>query len=409
MGWENSGVNREEAKVPARFASDCAPSDTSPKRKRGVPRIPSLARRAGVEHTLTESLSRCSVRIVRSRPRGLTLMELLVVVAVMVILLGAALPLLKIGLAGRRTREVSRQLGTYVELAKSASAETGRESGLILQVDTLPENGLPYVSQLFLAETPRPYAGDIVSARATIMSANTARFNDVASLPQLTYADSQSLPFLVRPGDRIKFDYRGILYNITAVNADYTIVFSGLPSPPVGVSLPYQIFRRPEKSSSAPMQLSSGAVIDLSMSGFGLAEESIFDKTTVSGVISEVESVAILFSPSGDMTRVLVNRIQTDTNASPATVVPETKLIIPTGTLHLLIGGIDGVLLDDIANVNVGDDLETNIENPDNLWVSIGHQSGRATTAENGWTQGSPLSMPLARQFAQSSEAMGGR
>jgi len=344
----------------------------------------------------------------RNRSRGLTLMELLVVVAVMVILLGAALPLLKIGLAGRRTREVSRELGTYVELAKSATAETGRESGLILQVDALPENGLPYVSQLFLAETPRPYAGDIVSARATIMSANTARFNDVASLPLLTYVDSQSLPFLVRPGDRIKFDYRGILYNITAVNADYTIVFSGLPSPPVGVSLPYQIFRRPEKSSSAPMQLSTGAVIDLSMSGFGLAEENIFDKTTISGVISEVESVAILFGPSGEMTRVLVNRVQTDPNASPPKW-PITIPIMPTDTLHLLIGGIDGVLLDDIANVNVGDDLETNIENPDNLWVSIGHQSGRATTAENGWTQGSPLSMPLARQFAQSSEAMGGR
>ena len=335
----------------------------------------------------------------RSRSRGLTLMELLVVVAVMVILLGAALPLLKIGLAGRRTREVSRQLGTYVELAKSATAETGREAGLILQVDALPENGLPYVSQLYLAETPRPYAGDMVGARATI-AGNTATFNAV---------ESAQLTSLVHPGDQIRFDYRGILYNITAIS-NYTITFAGSPLPPNNVTLPYQIYRQPEKSSSAPMQLSTGAVIDLSMSGFGLAEESIFDKTTISsGVISEVESVAILFGPSGEMTRVLVNRIQTDTNASPATMTPITIPIIPTGTLHLLIGGIDGVLLDDIANVNVGDDLETNIENPDNLWVSIGHQSGRATTAENGWTLGNPTSMPLARQFAQSSEAMGGR
>ena len=391
------------------------------------------------------------------RSRGLTLMELLVVVAVMVILLGAALPLLKTGLAGRRTREVSRELGTYVELAKSASAETGREAGLILQVDTLPENGLRYVSQLFLAEIPRPYAGDMVGARAVVHpDPSQNRF-------EITFSASASLTTtlptaLILGGEsfEIKFDYKGPTYQCQRdpdpSNLDFVVLLGSAPPPPgfwnrgldgvwgtanggatsngddddngivndlreagwpgsddIAVGLPYQIFRRPQKSSSTPLQLSSGAVIDLSMSGFGLAEENIFDRTMNSGVISEVESVAILFGPSGEMTRVLVNRIQTDTNASPVTQTPITITNMPTDTLHLLIGGIDGVLLDDIANVNVGDDLETNIENPDNLWVSIGHQAGRATTAENGWTQGSPLSMPLARQFAQSSEAMGGR
>ncbi len=359
----------------------------------------------------------------RSRSRGLTLMELLVVVAVMVILLGAALPLLKIGLAGRRTREVSRQLSTYVELAKSVAAETGREAGLFLQVDALPENGLPYVSEVFLAETPRPYAGDVVGARAMRLPNTNTPYNpnDVTTYPRIGFdALSASFSYLVHSGDQIKFDYRGTLYTLylhTSGDIYFNLYpippsLNDVPLPPTGVALPYQIFRQPEKSSSAPLELASGAVIDLSMSGFGLTAENRFDNVIVNNVATiETESVVIVFSPSGQMTRVMVNKYDR------ANDLQMSVSDIPTGTLHLLIGGIDGVLLDDIGNVIVGDDLETNIENPDNLWVSIGHQSGRATTAENGWTSddGDPTTlsdhtnMALARQFAQSSEAMGGR
>jgi len=42
----------------------CAPSDTSPTRKRGTANeLPSLARRAGVEHAVTECHRRCAIRV----------------------------------------------------------------------------------------------------------------------------------------------------------------------------------------------------------------------------------------------------------------------------------------------------------------------------------------------------------
>ena len=334
-------------------------------------------------------------------------------VAVMVILLGAALPLLKTGLQGRRIRETSRQMNTYVELAKAMAAETGRPAGLILQVKsveagTLPENDLPYVSEVFLAQTPRPYAGDMVDERAAI-SGNTAAFS------------SASLPILVRPGDQIRFDYKGPMYNIDTVSwpvpcpfpppaAPHTITFSGSPLPPGNVNLPFQILRQPEKSSSAPMELASEAVIDLSMSGFGRTSEYRFDNDrNVNVATVEIESVVIVFSPSGQMTRVIVNKYDIANNR------PLVSTYTPTDTLHLLIGSIDGVLLDNIVNINsVGPDLVPNIKNPDNLWISIGHQTGRATTAENGWTEPPVGPVPAAfmavvREFAQSGEAMGGR
>lgn len=357
----------------------------------------------------------------------MTLTELLIVVAVMVILLGLGLPMLKTGLEGRKIREASRQLNTYVEMAKALAVETGRPAGLILDVETLPmeglpEDGLPYVSQVFLAQTPPPYVGDMVTARATITSATTARFNDVPGSPPYTYNDSASLTSLIQPGDRIRFDYRGVYYDITTVNTNYTIVFSGSPSPPVGVSLPYQIYRQPEKSGSMPMEMAAGAVIDLSMSGFGLSEATttldpfdtvIVDDPTTTTIpddeVTKVESVIIEFSPSGEMTRVLVNKVYIDKRATPPTVTLSTDSYMPTKTLHLLVGRLDGVLLDDVANVNTGDDLKTNIENPESLWVSIGHQTGRVTTAENGWTIDDQTSIAMAREFAQSGKAMGGQ
>lgn len=330
----------------------------------------------------------------------MTLVELLIVIAVMVILLGLGLPLLKTGLAGRRIREASRQLNTYVEVAKSMAAETGRPAGLILPVKTVPENGLPFVTEVFLAQVPLPYAGDVVGARATISATgNGAAFNA---------AYSASLPVLIRPGDQIRFDYRGILHNIDTING-YAITFSGAPLPPSGATLPYQIYRQPEKSSSAPLQLAPGSAIDLSLSGFGLAGENIFDNGTVANVTTEVESVVILFNPSGAMIQVLVNKVVTDNNASPPTVTPVTVPYTPTDTLHLLVGDVENALLGDIVNVDITDDVVTNIENPEALWVSIGHQTGRVTTAENGWTKSAPMSMAVAREFAQSSKAMGGR
>jgi len=367
----------------------------------------------------------------------MSLTELLIVVAVMVILLGLGLPMVKTGLEGRRIREASRQLNTYVELAKSQAAETGRPAGLILDVETLPGNGLPedylpYVSQVFLAQTPPPYVGDMVTARVRVAYNSSAYVPTmVSTYPRIAaFTDSGSFSSLLRPGDQIKFDYRGSLYTLYFDNTTSVWHFNLYPSPqtlanvplpPTGVALPYQVFRQPEKSGSMPMEMAPGAVIDLSMSGFGLSDEFRFDNDIVIGnpntLVKEIQFVSIVFGPSGGVTRVLVNKYNHNTNQT------EIDTHMPTATLHLLVGKIDGVLLDDIANVNTADDLETNIENSESLWVSIGHQAGRVTTAENGWTDPVPPLAPppaltaaaaaalmaTAREFAQSGKAMGGR
>ena len=52
---------------------------------------------------------------------------------------------------------------------------------------------------------------------------------------------------------------------------------------------------------------------------------------------------------------------------------------------------------------------ESNLADNTCLWVSIGPQSGRVTTAENAYNATSATPVPTAREFAQSGQAMGGR
>ena len=54
---------------------------------------------------------------------GMTLTELLVVIMILAFLMGAALPIMRTALEDRAMREASRQLNTFVQLAKSQAAD----------------------------------------------------------------------------------------------------------------------------------------------------------------------------------------------------------------------------------------------------------------------------------------------
>jgi len=104
---------------------------------------------------------------------------------------------------------------------------------------------------------------------------------------------------------------------------------------------------------------------------------------TDGGVTWECQSAApvvVVFTPSGRVWRVL--------GLNPALLLP------PTQTLHLLIGN-----LDNLGNLNLAD--------PATLWVSIGHHTGRVTTAETGVSAASPT-IAAAREFAQMAQGKGG-
>ena len=66
--------------------------------------------------------------------RGITLLELLIVITILVMITATSIPLLLTGVEGRRMREAARLVSSYITLAKSHAIETGRPCGVMLQV-----------------------------------------------------------------------------------------------------------------------------------------------------------------------------------------------------------------------------------------------------------------------------------
>lgn len=347
----------------------------------------------------------------------MTLVELLVVVGIAVLLLGMAVPMMRPAIEEGRVREASRQLVTYFALAKARAAESGRPVGVLIE-RSIREPFVAYLSdydfsqQLFIAETPLPYAGDLFTSKA--------RRNPSLTANQIELTFSPSLPTIVKAGDYIKFDYRGLTYQIATVaplTSDPMYVELAANSPPLppipsspALGVPFQIFRQPEKSMLTPLQLGGIVGIDLQNSGHGatgLQFAASYATGTARTLIAN-NPVMIVFTPSGRVAYVQYGG-QIDTNP---------------GTIYLLVGRRDRQA-DPTASMGGGGELELsstdntlvpysqNLADNSNTWVAVGSQSGSVITAENAWEI--PAATPyfentlvFARQYARTASPRGG-
>jgi hypothetical protein len=143
--------------------------------------------------------------------------------------------------------------------------------------------------------------------------------------------------------------------------------------------LPFQIYRKPRKTSAAPLDLPAPAVIDLVMSGIGPTGtgDPYFLSPQPPG--NPLDPVIIMFSPSGRVDYVYVGGLSDR----------------PLASIFLLIGRADKLGLQ-------------NLQEMSSLWVTVGNRTGLVTSSENN---GGPTmtNVALARQFARTSQTMGGR
>jgi len=92
--------------------------------------------------------------------QGLTLVELLAVIAVMAVLLSVAVPVIRPALKDRKLRESARLINAYVAGVQARAAELGRPVGIVLTRGTTNARDAYQCTEIFTAEVPRPYAGD---------------------------------------------------------------------------------------------------------------------------------------------------------------------------------------------------------------------------------------------------------
>lgn len=361
---------------------------------------------------------------------GVTMIELLAVLVVLLLLLGVAVPRMKPVLDRGRVREAARQVNAYFAASQARATQLGRPSGVWIE---RREDGA--CLELSPAEIPSVYSGDFLDARVrcSLQAPDQTQwgilFNQHSAFLRQLWAE-HSRQSTIRNIDPvpplrflIRFDYRGPLYsavwngaeNVAWNGTTFPIVMliedvqdqSRLDAPIADVfgaerldpplsaqqgSVPYQLFQLPRKTSGRTLQLTGGAVIDLFHSGYGHHGQELN--------VPFPGSLVVLFSPDGG-----VDSVTAMSSAAVVASVPEK----PVAPLHFLIGRLDGSTLPTQQLP-----YNENLTNPDSIWISVGHRTGLITSSPNSWQlvpfnePSFPLSLAAARELARTSQTLGG-
>jgi len=364
--------------------------------------------------------------------RGLTLVELLVVIVILTMVTAATIPLMAPVTGQRKIRESARLVAALLSQAQSRAIASGRPVGVWMErlwTKDASDDRANHAIDLFLCQSPPPFSGATPDARAMISKSGSSWVVDMQMIPQ----------GWVQRGDEIRFNYRGPTYRILGVGpnvnnnpthpdgsltgANMEIVVPPPPyaQPPVAAQVPYQIFRQPVKTADEPVTLPAGAMVDLSFSGIGygtqfgvatpgnpatkFAQQDPSAVTGVPNVQGVSKPVAIMFGPSGKLDCVYYAH-RPATSSQP--VYGRFEAITP---VFLLVA----------PPTNAASTAPPNYLNQDNIWVTVNAQSGLVTNGEvalntdafvtfaNPTYDDFKKAIVASRAFARSQQNMGGR
>jgi len=322
---------------------------------------------------------------IRRFGRGVTLVELLVVVTIMVLLLGVALPLVQPALKGRELREASRQVSTFIMSAQARAISKGKIVGVAFVRDPANTNR---AFQLRLAETPSGYMGELETSKSLIVNIDSN--NDgvpefgrafignstPGATDHLTAAASVDRILQTGQGATIQFDHRARTFSLVTHPAppdeppidpiqirpasdtptglvQWSIdFFPPHPSPSPTLWRTFKVLRPPKFTSDEPLELPTDTCVDLSLSGMGRfgtipsdmfpnADEDDPQSLTDLGVnyfmftFDTDGSIRDTFAPWDDHFDNSPESIRRCPNGTPSCPVPQT--------LHFLIGRPNGV------------------------------------------------------------------
>jgi prepilin-type N-terminal cleavage/methylation domain-containing protein len=372
--------------------------------------------------------------------RAMSLVELMVVIAIVVTLAAVTLPSVREMLKSQKSSQAARQVQAYFEAAKSKAIASGRPVGVLL--DRLSyagtNNNLITNStclRLSMVEVLPPYCGDIQGATAelTHLSGTYPNYANAALLPVTTCPTAASI---VTIGDFIAFGDNPTQLEITAVQPNINV--SGnfytrlvLQNPTQAqiesiwpltamMNLPFRIYRKPGKALTGGIDLPRGTCIDLTASGVGTMGRNFSpdiiaaDPTWGSVAPANYRGIYIVFDPNGSVQRIYQGGVGTLTLTS----------YLPKSTIHLLLGKTDQVVPPTLLTpfdgsvIQPGSDLaKSNLMDSESIWLSINPFTGAVYSSDvvepvipaNPALFTTDFRTRQAREFAIQGVARGGR
>ncbi|MDC0326077.1 protein containing Prepilin-type cleavage/methylation [bacterium] len=356
-----------------------------------------------------------------------TLVELLIVLAIMVLLAAVALPTVKDLLANQQIAKTARNMSAFMDKARSRAIAEGKFVGVRLErLNTLdPVSRAQSIRIRELTSVP-PYTGDASNAFA-YLTTNTGYTN--ANLSYLTIAEfnpfdnallalsasmvAQNTPLQINdptqpgyvltpksepnddpsapirsgdyielPGGRLvpfKIQYRALnagagipvklYFDLSEMRTAGTKSFpSGNPIfPSGGRRIKYKIHRRPVVSTSAPYSLPRGVAVDLNYSGTGMSGNEFAPSPLNTDIQAgaNAKPIDIIFGPDGGVVSI--------TNAFSD--VPS----FPQGQIFICLGDSDGIRPDNLFTPDKK--APANLVSLESTWVVINPGTGRVVSS----------------------------
>lgn len=335
--------------------------------------------------------------------RGMTLLELLVVVAILGLLSWAVIPVIG---GGDEVRAARAACSSITSLAAQAQAQAvGRDHAIGIWIDPLSAS---QAIDLSIARQPAPYRGDTFDATVKLtgtVASGSMRltFSDGGS--KVTTLTATSGPAFAATGDFVQFGAspdrfrlvcpgRPTFDGCSAVlrpEAGQTPANAIWPTPSVeGTGTTWHAFsiiRRPAPAGDG-IALGSGMAIDLAWSGIGVQRlgpgplggdgsttADGADDLPSLGLYSEGQSIAIMFDRVGAVGEIGFFN-------SPLTSATAGEIRMPLRSpLYLLVGRVDRCGLGYRA-APTDDAPGANWQYPDSVWLAIDPKTGLTRWAQ---------------------------
>ncbi len=370
-------------------------------------------------------MNRSSFRIAR----GLTLIELLIVMAVMILLASIALGAMKSLLRGQKVSQASVSVKQYLQNAQMRAVASGRPTAVFFDRISMsgvgptatPVPGNYSATRLQFGEVFPPYTGDVENSVGLLTDstglgyANTLVFQPSIPTPPPNAVENVAAGFgvisganvvggFISIGDAIEFDDCQARFSISRVSANVpatgciSVTFT---NPKVTRQLPLQsgtntykrfrVYRQPTRSLVGALVLPRGTCVDFSLSGVGVADSGIGGGTFYlakapdsagTATTGDYSRIGIVFYSDGKIAYIMDENTKAD-----LTIRPKRVFLDATNMIYLMVGRTDQVLpgypatnLKTAAlqhpDYGASDLPKSNLIDPENIWITCNPLTG---------------------------------
>jgi prepilin-type N-terminal cleavage/methylation domain-containing protein len=318
--------------------------------------------------------------IAASRRVGMTLVELLVVVAIIGLLAVTVLPSLANSTEGRRTRETTRLLTSFV--ARSQATAFGQAFPTGFAMRRIDADVRSPAIDLVPSRVPEAYRGDSPSAYVRGTPSTLPSGQPIMTL-SFTNSFTTGTFMSCTSGDLIRFGGSGPWYLVlteptgtactlrsgsnTSVDSMAGQTLLNTPWPQGSVWLSFELQRQPQASGGV-VSLGEGRCVDVFWSSLGQPSRAYVGEDLSSTSAARSVQISVLFDASGGLRQ----------------VVAGSNRFSPDGPILLLVGRVDRAGADPVlpSPTNAGDDSQgANWQYADSMWVAIDPISGICRSA----------------------------